>query len=65
MDLETAEEFYRRCTERNAVSESQRIAILKELVKELRVIRLNEKDIQNQVRGKKVLEIRRKFEGDE
>lgn len=57
MNLETAEEFYRRCVERKAETELERVAILQELVAELRAIKLNAKDLKNQVRGKKVLEI--------
>lgn len=57
MNLETAEEFFRRCQERGTVTEAERVAVLTELVKELRAIKLNEKDIKNQVRGKKVLKI--------
>jgi len=40
------------------------LAILKELVKEFRVVKLNEKDIKNQLRGKKVLKIGFKPRGD-
>jgi hypothetical protein len=57
MDADTAEEFFRRCDARKAVTESERLAILKELVAELRAIKLNEKDLENQLRGKKVLKV--------
>ena len=57
MNLETAEEFYSRCLARNAVTEKERVAILKELVAELRAVKLNEKDISNRLRGKNVLRI--------
>jgi hypothetical protein len=59
MDLDTAEEFFKRCTEREAVTETERIAILRELVQELRAIKLNETDMQRQLRGKKVLRIKK------
>jgi len=60
MNLETAEEFFRRCLARKATTEQERLVILKELQQELRVIKLNERDLQNQLRGKKVLRIKSK-----
>ncbi len=59
MDLDTLEEFYTRCMARNANTEAERLAIMRELVGELRAIKLNEKDIKNQLRGKKVLHVKR------
>ena len=57
MDADTAEEFFRRCEARGATSREARTAVLKELVYELRAIKLNDKDLKNQLRGKKVLRI--------
>jgi len=62
LDVDTAEEFFNRCAKRGAVTEAERVAVLEELVQELRAIRLNEKDIENQTRGKNVLKIG--FKGD-
>lgn len=59
MNLDTLEEFYTRCAARNAVTEAERLVIMRELVEELRVIKLNEKDITNRLRGKKVLHVKR------
>ena len=64
MNVDTAEEFFLRCMARKAVTQEDRLAILKELVKEFRVVKLNEKDIKNQLRGKKVLKIGFKPRGD-
>lgn len=58
MDLETAEEFYRRCIAREAKTEEERYMILNELVYELRAIKLNEQDLKNNLRGKKILRIK-------
>ena len=58
LTLEAAEEFYKRCAERRAITEPERVAILDELMHELRAIKLNEKDIENQIRGKNVLHIK-------
>lgn len=57
MDVDTAEEFFRRCETRGAITREERTAILKELVYELRAIKLNHKDLKNQLRGKKVLKV--------
>ena len=57
VDVDTLEEFFRRREARKAVTEEERIAILKELVYELRAVKLNDKDIKNRLRGKKVLGI--------
>jgi hypothetical protein len=57
MDLATAEEFFIRCLTRKSDTEAERIEILKELVAELRAVKLNEKDLKRRVRGKKVLGI--------
>lgn len=58
MDLDTAEEFYRRCIVRKAATRKEKMEILKELVYELRAIKLNEWDLKNTIRGKKVLRIK-------
>lgn len=50
-------EFYRRCEKRKAVTKAERVAVLRELVQELRAIKLNEKDLESQIRGKNVLKI--------
>jgi hypothetical protein len=57
MNLDTVEEFFKRCETRMAKTEKERLAILRELVKELRVVKLNETDLKRQLRGKKVLKI--------
>ena len=59
LNLDTVEEFFTRCATRNAITEKDRVAILKELVTELRAIKLNEKDLKNQLRGKKVLVVKK------
>lgn len=64
MDLDTAYEFYKRCGERNANTEESRIAILQELQKELRVIKLNEQDLKNTLRGKNVLVVKKEENND-
>ena len=64
LDVDTAEEFFKRCEARKAVTREERTAILEELVRELRAIKLNEKDLVNQMRGKKVLKIGFKPKGD-
>ena len=60
MNLDTACEFYARCADRGAVTREERTAILIELVKELRVIKLNERDLGRQLRNKNVLVIGKK-----
>jgi hypothetical protein len=62
INLETMEEYFNRCEERKAVTREEREAILVELVKELRAIKLNDKDMKNQLRGKRVLKIESKEE---
>ena len=57
MDVDTAEEFFKRCEARGAVTREERTVILKKLVHELRAIKLNDKDIKKRLRGKKVLKI--------
>lgn len=64
LDVDTAEEFFKRCEARKAVTREERTAILEELVRELRAIKLNEKDLKNQIRGKKVMKIGFKSKGD-
>jgi hypothetical protein len=59
MTPEVAEDFFRRCIARGAETEKERIAILQEIVMELRAIKLNEQDIKNQIRNKKVLHIKK------
>lgn len=63
MNLDTAEEFYLRCMARKAVTEEERLAILRELVQELRAVKLNEKDLKRQLRGKKVLVVKKSKRG--
>jgi hypothetical protein len=60
---DAAMEFFQRCIERKANTLEERMAIMKELQKELRAIYLNEKDVERRIRGKKVLRIKPK-EGD-
>ena len=62
MTPEVAEDFFRRCLARGAETEKERIAILQEIVVELRAVKLNEKDIRNQLRNKKVLHIKKESE---
>lgn len=64
LDVDTAEEFFRRCEARKAISKEERTVILEELVKELRAIKLNDKDLKNTLRGKRVLKIGFKPKGD-
>jgi hypothetical protein len=61
MNVDTAEEFFLRCVARKATTEKERLAILNELVQELRTVRLNEKDLKRQLRGKKVIVVKRKL----
>ena len=44
MDLETAEEFYTRCMDRNAVTEDERVEILIELANEGRMKSVSKTD---------------------
>jgi hypothetical protein len=60
MNLDTAEEFFTRCEARKAITREERVAVLEELKKELRAVKLNDKDMKNQLRGKKVLKIESK-----
>lgn len=57
LDIDTAEEFFRRCAARKAETREERVAILKELVYELRAIKLTGQDLKRHLRGKKVLKI--------
>jgi len=59
LNLATLEEFYKRCAEKKAITREEREAVLKEMAKELLTLKLNDKDIKNQMRGKKVLHIKR------
>lgn len=59
MNLDTAEEFYKRCIEREAVTDKEKIAVLKELVTELRAIKLSEQDLKRQIKGKRILRIKK------
>lgn len=52
MNLDTAEEFFKRCIERKADTEEARIVLLKELQAELRVIKLTEADLERMARIK-------------
>jgi hypothetical protein len=58
MTLDDTIEFYQRCIDRKATTRDAKMAILKELQTELRAIALNEKDLENQLRNKKVLKIK-------
>ena len=60
LNLDTAEEFFTRCAARNAITREERTAVLAELVKELRAIKLNDKDMKNQLRGKNIFVIGKK-----
>lgn len=54
-NIGVAEEFFKRCLEREAVTEEERNKILLELVAELKAVKLTEEDVTKQVRNKKVL----------
>jgi hypothetical protein len=64
MNLDTAEEFFLRCMAKKATTVTERLAILEELKRELRVVKLDEKDMKRQIRGKKVLRVGFKPKGD-
>ena len=59
MTLEVAEDFYRRCIARNAHSEAERMVILNEIVNELMAIKLTKQDLKRQLKGKKILHVKR------
>lgn len=60
LTLDTAEEFFKRCMERKAETKAERIAILEELKAECLGIAVTEKDLSLLLKGKKVLEIKRR-----
>lgn len=59
MNADTAYEFFLRCEKRNALSHEDRMKVLKELQQEFRTVALNEEDLTRQVKGKKILRIKR------
>lgn len=58
LDLDTAEEFYRRCAARGAETREARMVILKELVYEMRALKLTQQDLKMLTKGKKILHIK-------
>ena len=70
MSVDTALEFYRRCIERNAKTEQEKVAILTELAQEGRMTsvtvtnKTKQEFIDDKAKHFKVLEIRRKNETD-
>ena len=63
MDLDTAEIFFKRCLERKAETEIERISILQELVAEMRALKVTEEDLSKLTKGKKVLRVSRSDKG--
>ena len=59
-NLDFAEEFFTRCQKLNPDTRENRVKLLEEMVKELKAIRMNEKDIKRQTKGKKVIVIKKK-----
>lgn len=60
MTAEHAEEFFKRCIDRKAETIEARMAIMEELIKELKALYLNPTDLKRMVRNKKILEIKPK-----
>lgn len=58
MNAEMAMEFFQRCNASNAKTLEERTAILHAMQKELKVVKLDEKAIKNQIRGKRLLQIK-------
>lgn len=59
MNVDIAEKFFLRCIEREAVTKEEKIAILQELVKDLSALKLTEEDLKKQLKGKKVLVVKK------
>ena len=57
MSADTACEFFKRCMEKEAVKPEEKIAILNELMAEKRAEFLSQAQIEEAVKGKKVLRI--------
>jgi hypothetical protein len=55
---ENAEEFFKRCIDRNAETLEAKMAIMEELIKELRALYLNPQDLRRIVRNKRILVIK-------
>lgn len=70
MTADTAMEFFKRCQERNAVTEEERVAILVELSKEGQMTsvtvtnKTREKYIEDKAKHFKILRVRKKDETD-
>jgi hypothetical protein len=58
MNADTAEEYFKRCIIKSAKTEEERVAILRELQKELRVVRMNETDLVRRLRNSKIVRIK-------
>jgi hypothetical protein len=57
LDVDSLEEFFLRCIARKAETREERMIVLKELVYELRAIKLTGQDVKRMMKGKKVLKI--------
>jgi hypothetical protein len=59
LDLDSTEEFFRRCIARKADTIEERMMILNELVYELRALKLNEEDLKKLTKGKKIMHVKK------
>ena len=59
MDVDTMEEFFRRCAARKAKTRNERMAVLKELVYELRAIKLTGQDVVRHLKGAKLVRVKK------
>lgn len=57
---DTAYEYFKRCIEREAVTETERMAIFRELEDENKAVPLTMDDLKAEAKGKKILSISRK-----
>lgn len=56
--LEQAEEFFKRCLDKEAVTLPERLAILEQMQKERRVFAQSEKQLEARLNGKNVLRVK-------
>lgn len=60
--LDQAEEFFKRCMERNADSREARMKILEEMATERRVFALSEEALHKRLNGRRILKVEGKKE---
>jgi hypothetical protein len=58
MNLDVAEQFFKRCAEAKAETKAERLAIMAQLIHEENVKILDEKGLKKTLAGKKVLRVK-------